>query len=194
MALKVTDKKFYRYILLKLMRQKGTPHALALSVGIGVFFGFLIPVGQMLLAIFLAWIFKVNKIVAAACTWISNPVTIPIIFPFNVYLGSFFIKSDVDMGLISKTMSNLQLSEIGQLGAKLGVDGILMFVIGGSLLGAILSPFGYLFTYIAVKKNREKKVERSLKKKLKRQQKLEEKKSVETMKKNKSRVLPLSEQ
>lgn len=194
MALKVTEKKFYRYILLKLMRQKGTPHALALSVGIGVFFGFLIPVGQMLLAIFLAWIFKVNKIVAAACTWISNPVTIPLIFPFNVYLGSFFIESDVDMELISKTMSDLKLNEIGQLGATLGVDGILMFVIGGSLLGAVLSPFGYLFTFIAVKKNREKKIERSLKKKLKRQQRLDEKKSVETMKKNKSRVLPLSEQ
>jgi uncharacterized protein len=182
MALKVTDKKFYRYIILKLMRQKGTPHTLALSVAIGTFFGFFIPVCQMFVAIFFAWIFKVNKIVSAACTWITNPVTIPIVFPFNVYLGSFFIKGDVDMDFIVTTMSNLRFSEILDLGVKLGGSGVLMFIIGGSILGSIFSPISYAFVYITAKKHRELKVERSLKKKIKRQKKHEEKKKLEEKK------------
>ena len=196
MALKVTDRKFYRYIVLKLMRQKGTPNALALSVAIGIFFGFLIPLGQMILAVFVAWIFKVNKIVAAACTWVTNPITIPLIFPFNIYLGSFFIDSKVDKELIVNTMKDVKLNEIGQLGATLGTEGVLMFVIGGSLLGAFLSPFAFTFVYFPVKRNRERKVERSLKKKLKRQQKLEQKQQDEIDKhpQKKTSVLPISEQ
>ena len=175
MALKVTNRKFYKYIYLKLIRQKGTAHSVALSVAIGIFFGFLIPVCQMFLAIFVAWLFKVNKIVAAACTWVTNPVTIPIVFPFNVYLGSFFIKSKVSKEEIVEIMSNITLSEAFQLGAKLGLDGFLMFVIGGSILGATLAPIAYSFVYFTVKKNNERKIERSLRKKVKREKKLQEK-------------------
>ena len=157
------------------MRQKGTAHTVALSVAIGIFFGFLIPVCQMFLAIFVAWAFKVNKIVAAACTWVTNPVTIPIVFPFNVYLGSFFIKSKISKEEIVEIMSNLTFSEAFQLGAKLGLDGFLMFVIGGSMLGAVLAPIAYSFVYVTVKKNNERKIERSLRRKLKREKKREKK-------------------
>ena len=185
MAIKVTDRKFYRYMYLRLIRQQGTPHALALSVSIGIFFGFLIPICQMFLAIFVAWVFNVNRLVSAACTWISNPITIPIIFPFNVYLGSFFINADVDKEQIVDAMSNVTLRTIMDLGVKLGLDGFFMFVIGGSIMGAIFAPLSYSFVYFTIKKNKERKIERSLKKKIKREEKAQAKK--------KNNALPVSE-
>ncbi|MCM8533764.1 MAG: hypothetical protein NE330_21555, partial [Lentisphaeraceae bacterium] len=72
-------------------------------------------------------------------------------------------------------MSNLTLSEAFQLGAKLGLDGFLMFVIGGSILGAALAPIAYSFVYFTVKKNNERKIERSLRRKMKREKKRQKK-------------------
>ena len=74
-AIKITERKFYKYLYLRLIRQRGTASNLALSVAIGVFFGFVVPLFQMLLAVVAAWALKTNKIVAVACTWISNPLT-----------------------------------------------------------------------------------------------------------------------
>ena len=70
-----------------IIRSTDVPHKLALGVAIGLCCGVAIPLGQMLLAILLAFIFKANKILAAAATFISNPYTTPIIYPFFCYLG-----------------------------------------------------------------------------------------------------------
>jgi uncharacterized protein len=165
MSIRITNRKFYRYIYLRLVRQNGSAHTLALSVGIGIFFGFLIPICQMFLAIFVAWLFRVNKIVSAACTWVTNPVTIPIVFPFNVYLGSFFISADVDPEKISEVMQNVSISTLLDLGVQLGFDGFLMFLIGGAILGSVLSPFFYGTVYVLVVKHQNRKRERLLRRK-----------------------------
>ena len=82
-------------------------------------------------------------------------------------------------------MSNVTLRTITELGVKLGLDGFLMFVIGGSIMGAIFAPLSYSFVYFTIKKNKERKIERSLKKKIKREEKAQAKK--------KNNALPVSE-
>ena len=58
---------------------------------IGVFFAMMpVPV-QMLAAALLAFLVRVNIPAAVACTWVSNPLTTPLILLSQYYLGSFFL-------------------------------------------------------------------------------------------------------
>jgi uncharacterized protein (DUF2062 family) len=44
---------------------------------------------QMIIAAVLAYVFRVNVPAALAACWITNPLTMPIIFPLEYYLGSW---------------------------------------------------------------------------------------------------------
>ena len=158
------NKKFYKYLYLRLIRQGGTPHKLALSVGIGMFFGFFIPVGQMGLAVLFAWVFKVNKVVSAACCWVTNPVTIPVLFPLNVLLGSFFISSEVDLVAELNKITDMSFWLGVKAFAALGGEAILCFLVGGGIIGAVLGMISYFSVYNLVKKHNDKKKMRYQKK------------------------------
>ena len=163
MAIKVTEKKFYRYLYLRLIRQRGTASNLALSVAVGIFFGFVVPLLQMFLAILAAWAFKANKLVAAACTWVSNPLTYAIIFPINVYIGGFFIKSEFDYEQLKQFSLSTFFTDFSKVMAFLLSDGMLMFMIGGAIIGGIISILSYFAVYFIIKKHRQEKKERFFK-------------------------------
>jgi uncharacterized protein len=58
---------------------------------IGVFFAMMpVPV-QMLAAALLAFLVRANIPAAVACTWVSNPLTTPLILLTQYYLGSFLL-------------------------------------------------------------------------------------------------------
>ena len=160
MALKITSRKYYRYLYLRLIRQKGSSHGLALSVSIGIFCGFVIPVFQMLLAVFLAWTCRVNKIVSVGCTWISNPFTYPILFPLNIYVGSLFIQSDFKMEELKKITLNTLFSDFGKVLKFFLSDGMLMFMIGGAICGIIAAALSYVSVFYTIRKYKRDKEER----------------------------------
>lgn len=157
MAIKFTEKKFYKYLYLRLIRQRGTANNLAFSVALGIFFGFVVPLFQMFLAIFFAWTFKANKLVAAACTWVSNPLTYAIIFPVNVYIGGFFINSDFDANKLKEFTLATIFTDFQKVMYFFISDGMLMFMIGGAILGAAISSLSYCVVYFIIKKQREEK-------------------------------------
>ena len=159
MAINVFDKKFYRYVYLRLIRQGGSPHDLAFSVAIGVFCGFLIPVGQMILSLFLAWIFKVNKLVAVACCWVTNPATIPFFFPLNIILGSYFITSKLSKEEFTK-ISEMPIWEGIKAFFALGIDGMLCFMVGGAIIGSSCAVIAYVVIFRIIKRHNQKKKER----------------------------------
>jgi hypothetical protein len=80
--------RFLRYWYIRLMRLQGHPREIARGFASGFF-----PwIGlQIIIAIFLATLFRANKIAAAAGTYISNPVTDLPIFLFNYRLGEFIL-------------------------------------------------------------------------------------------------------
>jgi uncharacterized protein len=174
MALRVIDKKFYRYLYLRLTRQRGTPHDLSLSVAIGIFFGFLVPLFQMFLAVFVAWTFRVNKVVAAGCTWISNPLTYPLIFPVNIYIGSFFIDSEFDWDKLNSFTFSSLFKDFKQVLYFFLSDGMLMFMIGGGILGIIVALLSYVSVFYSITKHQKEKAARFIK----RRQALKEKKGI----------------
>lgn len=157
-------KKLWRLIrkyYIKLLRSRGTPHSIALAVALGFFVGCIVPLGgQTIVVIILAIIFKTDKILAFAATWISNPYTVTVMYPIYCYIGSAII----GVNLTFKEMEN-ELKEVMQtfswdtlleLGSKLALS----FFVGGIIFAVILGFTGYIITYKLVKKYRKKKTQK----------------------------------
>ncbi|VVE52585.1 hypothetical protein PCA20602_04809 [Pandoraea capi] len=70
-------------LLLRRSLWQATPRGVAAGLACGVFFGFLLPVAQMPVAILVAAFMRGNLFLATAGTLITNPLTVPF-----VYLGA----------------------------------------------------------------------------------------------------------
>jgi uncharacterized protein (DUF2062 family) len=66
-------------------------HAVAKGAAIGVFFGFMIPIAQILLAAIAALMMRANITVAALCTLVTNPFTFPPVYWLAYKIGSFIL-------------------------------------------------------------------------------------------------------
>lgn len=83
------------YVYLRLSRLRATPEAIARGLAAGVFAGlFPLIATQTIIAILLATAIRGNKIVAAAATWISNPLTAVPLYAFNFQVGRWILGSD----------------------------------------------------------------------------------------------------
>ena len=163
-----------RILYLKLVKQSGTPESIARGVAIGFFIGFLIPIGgQMIIATLLAFTFKARKIPAIACTWITNPWTIPFIYPFQCFLGAKLIGDDLTFKGINKLISIFIKEHTFESFTNMGTEIVIPFFIGGLFIG-LIAAFGSYFASLGMIVSHEKRVEAKL---VKRLAKLAEKKS-----------------
>ncbi|MEB3232014.1 MAG: DUF2062 domain-containing protein [Leptolyngbyaceae bacterium] len=81
-------KRRLRYFYLRFVRMRGSADAIARGFAVGVFAGCFPLFGlQTIIGIALATIFKGNKLMAAAGTWVSNPLTYIPIYYFNFWVG-----------------------------------------------------------------------------------------------------------
>ena len=63
-----------------------------MGVAIGVFITFTPTVGiQMILTVFIAWLFRANKLVGLPIVWISNPATVVPIYYGCYWLGRWLL-------------------------------------------------------------------------------------------------------
>ena len=148
--------KFY----LRLMRHRGTPECVGRGVAVGVFSAFITPIGQMPLALLLAWPFRAAKGSALLSTWITNPFNMPVIYSIQCYLGSFAIGDPLSYTLIkhlvSAAITNPCLKTAGELGGEL----ILSFFTGGLILGTLSAVLGYFCTTEMVRRYRARRLHR----------------------------------
>lgn len=78
-----------RYVLKRILRLSGTPHAIALGVGAGVFASFTPLIGfHFILAGLVAWMIGGNLIASAFGTFVGNPFTFPFIWASTFTLGN----------------------------------------------------------------------------------------------------------
>ena len=83
-----TLKKAYE----RLLKIRDQPREIALGFSLGIFIGISPTMGvQTIIAVFLASLFKWNKIATAAGVWISNPLSAPFIYSLSYVIGARLI-------------------------------------------------------------------------------------------------------
>ncbi len=85
-------------------------HSVALGVGIGIFFGFLVPIAQIPLSAVCAVLFRANISVAAVSTLVTNPFTFPGIYYAAYQVGNLFISENVNNEIQTSTIVEVSSS------------------------------------------------------------------------------------
>ncbi len=112
------------------------------GVALGLFAGFIIPLGQIFVAAFLALPFRANMPLAALVTFVTNPFTLPFWFYIANRLGHFVLV-DAMLGRLMTVDGSL----VGGFGWFLEVAGATAF--GFVLLSLGSASLGYLAAKLA---------------------------------------------
>ena len=122
------------------------------GVALGVFSGFIIPVGQIFLAAFLALPARANVPLAALVTFITNPFTFPFWAVVANRLGHFILKIDnVTGGVAQSEMTSgrwawlVELFEGAGVTVLVTVFGFIVLAIVGAAIGYLVSSFVWRF-------------------------------------------------
>jgi len=151
------DKKAWRQGYLKLMNHAANPSVVSLGIAIGLFCAFVIPFGQMALALLLATLFRAAKVPSLLFTWVSNPFTIAIIYPFQCFLGSLLLQKRLSYNVIVELLKDVIHHPSVQSFKGLGTDLILPFFMGGLALGLFVGGVGYFISLFLIRRFRERK-------------------------------------
>lgn len=130
--------RWWREFLRQLGELRCKPHEIALGMAIGVFIGITptIPFHTML-AVSLAVLARGSKLAAALGVWVSNPLSIPLL-----YYGSYRI------GQLVLGLPDLRLPEERSLlvMVRLGGEIVGAMLLGGVILGIIPAVLAYVLT------------------------------------------------
>ncbi|MBZ0218195.1 MAG: DUF2062 domain-containing protein [Fimbriimonadaceae bacterium] len=81
-----------KYVLKRLLRLSGTPHAIALGVAAGVFASFTPFIGfHFVIGAVVAWLIGGNLIASALGTFVGNPLTFPFIWASTFSIGNWIL-------------------------------------------------------------------------------------------------------
>lgn len=114
-----------------LVSVRDTPEALARGLSIGFFFGVSLFWGlQILLALLFSQLLGGNKVVAAAMTAVSNPLTNLPLYAFCYYVGHFALGGNDDHPDFSRLQSFDAILELGP-------DFLLRMLLGSTVVGML---------------------------------------------------------
>lgn len=146
-----------RYFYYRLIRLRDRPHRIARGLAAGVFAGCFPFFGlQTLIGVLLATLFRGNKFVAAAGTWISNPFTYVPIFAFNFHVGQLFLRS-YDLSI--EDISDWETLDFAELGPQFVGTLLTGCAVVGSGI-AIASYFSSLYLFKRLHKIRHQERDR----------------------------------
>ncbi|MCX5706364.1 MAG: DUF2062 domain-containing protein [Candidatus Omnitrophica bacterium] len=145
--------KFFNWLYLKLVKIDDTPQKIALGFGLGVFVGILPGTGP-LVALFLAFIFKVNRASALLGSLLTNTWLSFVTFILAIKIGSAIFNlswQELEQGWISllKEFSWQSLFKVSLL--KIVLPTITGFFIVSFFLGVLT----YSITLIIIKRRRK---------------------------------------
>lgn len=82
-----------KLMLVRFVRLRGEPDEIAKGIALGIFIGMTPTFGlQMVIAIFLAYLLKENRLAALVGVWVTNPVTAPVIYAIEYEVGRILLK------------------------------------------------------------------------------------------------------
>ncbi|MBW1690126.1 MAG: hypothetical protein DRG87_04690 [Deltaproteobacteria bacterium] len=140
-----------RLLYLRIIRLRGQPHELALGMALGICIGMTptIPF-HMITAVAVAIAFGASKLTAAAGTWICNPVTVYPIYRFCYIIGTSFLGFDHNTGLLMPVIGAIDQGKyLDAIKTILSGGGMAVatFLLGGIVLGLIVSVPSYVLFY-----------------------------------------------
>ena len=114
------------------------------GVALGVFSGFIVPVGQIFLAAFLALPARANVPLAALVTFVTNPFTLPFWLMIANKVGKFVLKIDAATGGAAQAeIASGRWQDFGWFGllqtAGVTAFGFIVLSVVGAALGYLVS-------------------------------------------------------
>jgi uncharacterized protein len=126
-----------KYVLKRLLRLSGTPHAIALGVAAGVFASFTPFIGfHFLLGAVVAWLIGGNLLASALGTFVGNPITFPFIWASTFSVGNWIlgVKESVALDFdFTKDLLNQSLDVILPIFKPMLVSGVPLGIIAGMI-------------------------------------------------------------
>lgn len=140
-------KSFKQFLKEDVLQADDSDEVKALSVSLGVFIG-IAPVWgfQSFLSIFLAVVFRWNKVISFAASNISIPPMIPFVIFASLWVGSLFV---------GKPLS--QIPDLASINSTFFKEHLLQYLIGSIILASIVSVLLGSVTYAFLVCNRNKK-------------------------------------
>jgi uncharacterized protein (DUF2062 family) len=131
-----------RKFITSLLKEGLDPGRAAAAVFLGIFIGIVPIYGfQTLTAVGVALLFRLNKPLTVAGTFISNPLLLPLIIFSSVELGCF---------LRNGSFQPLNLSALANARPHINKEQFLIWVIGSVALGILLGGIGAAITAVVV--------------------------------------------
>lgn len=129
------------------------------GVALGLFAAFIIPIGQIFLACFLAFPARANVAVAALVTFVTNPFTLPFWIVVANRIGQFFIGTRAeDLVAHSAAGTSAWTQDVDWMAHSAGqaVVGFIVLAIVSSCLGYVIA--GWTWRYWIGHKHRERRL------------------------------------
>ena len=146
---------YYRLIRRKMVRDPLPPEDVAAGWALGMFVGCSIPFGlQLIVSVPLAMMMRVSKVGATVGTFITNPLTIWIIYPAQTMAMGWLLGRDFSWDYILKAMRGVAKNSDWRTLLSLSGDVVVCFILGGLALAAVLTPITYFTVRTLVRKYR----------------------------------------
>lgn len=144
-----------RPLLRVLQKFRGSPQAIAGGFSLGLFLALTPTIGlQLIIAVFLATIFKLSRPAALISVMVTNPLTVPPIFTFNYWVGKLFFEGPSVREVyghllgIAAEMAKMNIWQVGdqiQAFAGIGQDMLVPLFFGSFLVALLAGALSYVF-------------------------------------------------
>ncbi len=163
----MTLQRIVKYTYLKVLRLRGTPHALSLGAALGIFFG-LTPTMPLhtVFIIVAAMLTRSSAITGILSSWIvCNPFTYIPIYYFCMRIGNKFTPYELNWLRIKDLVAHFSnhdsfLTSLREV-ANIGFEAIVIMLVGGIVLGLPFAIASYYLFYIFFSRLEQKKRERT---------------------------------
>ena len=140
------------------------------GVALGIFAGFIIPLGQIFLAAFMALPARANVPLSVLVTFITNPFTFPFWAVLANRVGAFILKIDLNMtgGAAQEEIASGRWSWLIEMFEGVGVTvlvtifGFVVLAVVGAAVGYLLASFVWRFIVAGKRRRRLRAAERRM--------------------------------
>ena len=132
-------RRLFRYFYVRFLRMRSSPEAIARGAAAGVFAGSFPLLGlQIIIGVAIAAVVRGNKAIAAASTWISNPLTYVPIFWLNFQVGRWLLRIPPTTKL-SVSAADWHWNTLMSMGMRV----FFSLMVGSLVVGLAASVLGY---------------------------------------------------